>query len=129
MAKVGTLDARLARLQEQIRKAKEASSAVKRRKRAALRDNEKRRVWIVGTCAMAAMGERRMRELIARELSSTLHGQGGRQATSRRRSRRPAGIFVPSGSDREVAKASARQSSALTAARASLKVGARFGYQ
>jgi site-specific DNA recombinase len=62
-------------------------------------------------------------------LSSTLHGQGGRQATSRRRSRRPAGIFVPSGSDREVAKASARQSSALTAARASLKVGARFGYQ
>ena len=57
---VGTLDARLARLQEQIRKAKEASSAVKRRKRAALRDNEKRRVWIVGTCAMAAMGERRM---------------------------------------------------------------------
>ena len=68
MAKVGTLDARLARLQEQIRKAKEASSAVKRRKRAALRDNEKRRVWIVGTCAMAAMGERRMRELIAREL-------------------------------------------------------------
>ena len=41
---------------------------VKRRKRAALRDNEKRRVWIVGTCAMAAMGERRMRELIAREL-------------------------------------------------------------
>ena len=68
MAKVGTLDARLARLQEQIRKAKEATSAVKRRKRAALRDNEKRRVWIVGTCAMAAMGERRMRELIAREL-------------------------------------------------------------
>src|SRR4051812_14535696 len=62
-------------------------------------------------------------------LSSTLHGHGGRQATSRRRSRRPAGIFVPSGSDREVAKASARQSSALTAARASLKVGARFGYQ
>src|SRR4051812_35512838 len=62
-------------------------------------------------------------------LSSTLHGQGGRQATSRRRSRRPAGIFVASGSDREVAKASARQSSALTAARASLKVGARFGYQ
>src|SRR4051812_764619 len=68
MAKVGTLDARLARLQEQIRKAKEASSAVKRRKRAALRDNEKRRVWIVGTCAMAAMGEMRMREMIAREL-------------------------------------------------------------
>src|SRR5215212_6889082 len=61
-------------------------------------------------------------------LSSTLHGQGGRQATSRRRSRRPAGIFAPSGSDRAVAKASARQSSALTAARASLRVGVRFGY-
>src|SRR3954453_14199362 len=66
---------------------------------------------------------------LADVLSSTLHGQGGRQATSRRRSRRPAGIFVASGSDREVAKASACQSSALTAARASLKVGARFGYQ
>ena len=68
MAKVGTLDARLARLQEQVRKAKEMQRAVKQRRRAVLRDNEKRRIWIVGTCAMAAMGERRMREMIAREL-------------------------------------------------------------
>src|SRR3954452_4741741 len=62
-------------------------------------------------------------------LSLTLHVHGGRQATSRRRSRRPAGVFRFSTSDREVAKASARQSSARTAARASLKVGVRFGYQ
>ena len=69
MAKVGTLDARLARLQEadsqgeggeQRGEAQEAGPP--------FADNEKRRVWIVGTCAMAAMGERRMRELIAREL-------------------------------------------------------------
>jgi hypothetical protein len=69
VAKVGNLDAQLARLQEQIRKAKEASRVVTRRKRAVLRDNEKRRVWVVGTCAMAAMRDARVRDLIARELA------------------------------------------------------------
>src|SRR3954464_1090076 len=38
-----------------------------------------------------------LRTHVTERLSSTLHGQGGRQATSRRRSRRPAGIFVASG--------------------------------
>ena len=88
MATVGTLEARLARLQEQIRKAKEASSAVKQRKRAVLQDNEKRRIWVVGTCAMAAMREKRMRELFAKELRK--HGRAaGRRG--RRAFRRPAG--------------------------------------
>src|SRR3954464_8867168 len=78
---------------------------------------------------VAAQGRPDRRHRRRALLGLALHVHGGRQATSRRRSKRPAGIFVPSGSDREVAKASPRQSSALTAARASLKVGARFGYQ
>jgi hypothetical protein len=69
MAKVGTLDARLARLQEQVRKAKEMQRAVKQRRRAVLRDNEKRRVWVVGTCAMALMRDKRVRDLVAKELA------------------------------------------------------------
>jgi len=69
MAKVGTLDARLARLQEKVREAKEMQRTVKQRRRAVLRDNEKRRVWVVGTCALALMRDKRMRDMIARELA------------------------------------------------------------
>lgn len=69
MAKVRTLDARLARLEEMVRQAKATASQVRRRKRSVLRDDEKRRVWVVGTCAMAAMRDPRLRALIARELA------------------------------------------------------------
>ena len=69
MAKVGILDARLARLQEQVRKAKEMQSAIRRQRRAVQKEDEKRRIWIVGMCAMAGMRDARVREVVAAELA------------------------------------------------------------
>jgi len=69
MAKVGTLDAKLARLQEQVRKAKELQSAIRRKRRAMQKEDEKRRIWVVGMCAMAGMRDARVRQVIAAELA------------------------------------------------------------
>src|SRR5215212_8422882 len=52
--------------------------------------------------AMVVKTDRKDARGIAQLLSLTLQVQGGRQATRRRHSRRPAGVFVPSGSGREV---------------------------
>src|SRR5215211_7371407 len=56
-------------------------------------------------------------------------GQGGRQATSKRRLSTLAEIFGTSRQSGEAAKVGEVHSSRRTRARASLKVGACFGYQ
>ena len=68
MATVGRIEARLARLQEQIRKAKEASRAQKQRKRRVMKDQEKRLIWVCGGILLSWTRDARIRERLAREL-------------------------------------------------------------
>src|SRR5689334_18096106 len=52
-----------------MRRVKALKAKANQKKRKVLREHEKRRVWIVGQCALAAMTNGTVREMIARELA------------------------------------------------------------
>jgi|SRR6478609_4627628 hypothetical protein len=124
MAKVGILDARLARLQEQVRKAKEMQSAIRRQRRAVQKEDEKRRIWIVGMCAMAGMRDARVREVVAAELAKdgVLRKEGDAELFADLL----AGTYVPTAADdkarraMELEPAAAEEAAAATVAVAPL---------
>ncbi len=68
MATVRRSEERLARLQEQIRKAKEASRAEKQRRRKVLKDHEKRMIWVCGGIMLSWTRDPKLRERLAKEL-------------------------------------------------------------
>jgi hypothetical protein len=103
MAKTGSLDARLARLEEQIRQAKEAQRAINHRKRALFREDEKRRVWIVGQAAMIAMKDARVRTMIAHELARD--GMLRREGDAELFADLLAGTYVPTAAETEARQA------------------------
>ena len=69
MAKLETVEKRLEALEAEMRRVKALKAKANQKKRKVLRDHEKRRVWVVGACALAAMTDQTVREAIARELA------------------------------------------------------------
>jgi len=68
MAKLENVEKRLADLEAQMRRVKALRAKTNQRKRRVLREHEKRRIWVVGGAALAAMTNKTVRDMIAREL-------------------------------------------------------------
>src|SRR5689334_11342379 len=52
-----------------MRRVKALKAKASQKKRKVLREHEKRRVWVVGQCALAAMTDGTVREAVAKELA------------------------------------------------------------
>ena len=69
MAKLETVEKRLEALEAEMRRVKALKAKASQKKRKVLREHEKRRVWVVGQCALAAMTDGTVREAVAKELA------------------------------------------------------------
>ena len=69
MAKLENVEKRLEALEAEMRRVKALKAKANQKKRKVLREHEKRRVWVVGQCALAAMTDETVREMIAKELA------------------------------------------------------------
>ena len=107
-----------------MRKAKEMQSAIRRQRRAVQKEDEKRRIWIVGMCAMAGMRDARVREVVAAELAKdgVLRKEGDAELFADLL----AGTYVPTAADdkarraMELEPAAAEEAAAATVAVAPL---------
>src|SRR3954470_14957294 len=68
MAKLENVEKRLEALEAEMRRVKALKSKANQKKRKVLREHEKRRIWVVGGAALAAMTNETVRDTIAREL-------------------------------------------------------------
>ena len=69
MAKLENVEKRLEALEAEMRRVRALKAKANQKKRKVLREHEKRRVWIVGQCALAAMTDETVRKRIAKELA------------------------------------------------------------